>query len=191
MGLFHIFDLKIKTKLLDEDELKAIEDTLTKVCMRVVRQVAREGFFGDAAKLLALAQRFSSPAAPPPTAPVPDSPVTPAPAPAPDGPKKYKSLKSELKIVPLTERPAGYVARDDAVELIGGGAAAKSAIATWIWAKQIPAIIVNGMHPPTKGLPGRLMVDKAAVLARNEQRKQNARFLPMLNRHRSNEPLAK
>lgn len=173
----------MKISLFDADDLKAIEDMLVKVLVRSARIIAKEN----------LVQGWKPPVeAPPPRVPAPvvvetvkapEPPKVVAPEPEIPAKKQRAPRRNVAKIVKtVADRPEGYITTDQARDLIGRDAGSQSALSRWILEQEIPAVIVAGHRPPTKGLPGRLMIDKKALLARNEQRKENVETMPSLAR---------
>lgn len=119
--------------------------------------------------------------APPPvdwgTAPEP----TPTPVYVPPAPKitvlpekkAQRSLNKVIKTVP--NRPNGYITREEATDLIGGKDhksrdAARVCITQWLYNKEVPGVIVSNYKPPTKGLPGRVFIEKETLQKRNASR---------------------
>lgn len=86
----------------------------------------------------------------------------------------YRQL---LKVV--ESRPSGFIDTDSAVDIIGEDLAySKQILKSWIVEGSIHALIVAGAKPPTKGLPGRLMVESRTVRERNQLRLQNRNAPP-------------
>jgi hypothetical protein len=112
-------------------------------------------------------------------------PAHPAPRPRPAETPATKAPRRSLRQVCKTvaKRPGGYITTDDAVEILAGVRpdSAGQMIFQWIWAGEIAAVIVAEFRgKPTKGLPGRLMVDRKSVIARNTQRLANRAVAPRL-----------
>jgi hypothetical protein len=112
-------------------------------------------------------------------------PAQPAPRPRPAETPAAKAPRRSLRQVCKTvaKRPDGYITTDDAVEILAGVRpdSAGQMIFQWIWAGEIAAVIVAEFRgKPTKGLPGRLMVDRKSVIARNTQRLANRAVAPRL-----------
>jgi hypothetical protein len=171
-------------RLFDDKDFKALEDTLVKAFVRAARIIAREN----------LIQGYQPPREEAPVVEQPIAPVVvevkeqpqqvmppwhkPAPIPrheeikAKKAKQKRRSARDVCKTV--ASRPVGYITTDEAAELMGGDEYSKTMVGQWVLNKQITGVIVVGIKPPTKGLPGRLMVDKQAVLTRNEERIKNA-----------------
>lgn len=113
------------------------------------------------------------PVQPPALEPPPAAPPVEAPAPQ----EKKKQPRTNLATILKTtgERPHGYIPRDEAVVLVGGGDSGQARLSKWIIEEHMPAIIVCGTGlPPTKGLPGRVYVEKKWLLERDDLRKLNA-----------------
>jgi hypothetical protein len=196
--------MQIDMKLLSEDDFKSLEDTFMRAIVRAFRVLAREGLIrrpDDAGTV----QQAPSP--PPPPIPINPDPVPAAapvdvpvdvPAAAPvavpvvDKPARQVGANTQSRTIKhkrkyrtasdvcytVADRPQGYITTDEAVALLGGGESIKIQLGQWILDEDIPAVIVAGYKPPTKGLPGRLMVKKQAALDRNDLRKHNAASLP-------------
>lgn len=175
----------MKISLFDKDDLRELEDMLVRALVRTARVVAREG----------LVQGWKPPveAAPPPreepAAVVAKAPEPPRAVPPAVPEKKQRApRRSVVKIVKtVAERPAGYITTDQARDVIGRDNSSATALSRWVMEKEVPAVIVASHKPPTKGLPGRLMVDKQALIARNELRKKNLATLPALARWKERE----
>lgn len=161
---------------LDADNLKTLEDMLARALARgilsAVRRLAGEGLLSGLAAVVAASPTDVEVAPPEPIAPV--EPPTPA--------KRTRSPNRSFKEVCKTveHRPEGYLNTERAREIIGGDMA-QAVLRTWIFEKSVPAVIVASMRPPTKGLPGRLMVDGGALRQRNALRIRN-RALPPTER---------
>ncbi len=169
----------------DAENLKALEDMLVRALHRAlvgaVRQVVKEELLGNAFKQIAQAQPAVAEVIPPPPKEVP---ITRLPEKAARGVRKSgerRSVRDVCKVVP--ERPHGYIDRAEAIELLGGPSNS-GILSTWILAKEVAALIVrDGKLPPTKGLPGRLMVNKESLLKRDAQRQQHPLYTkPPANR---------
>lgn len=91
-----------------------------------------------------------------------------------DGGKKRRNVADFCPS--MSTRPQGFVTTDDAYKLMELPLEqAKSSLTTWIFNGAVKGVIVcGGGWTPTKGLPGRLMVDKQMVIARDAARKANA-----------------
>lgn len=172
----------------DEEDLKQIRELVFQEVGRAIRVALREGLIHPGPGVRAASPLPAAPAPAPTapaaatTAPTPPTPPTPVPAaevsyPEPPGLGKVKPQRKDLrKIIPCVQhRPHAWIEREEAVELIGGDAAAKSAVSVWIFEKQIGACIVTNAKPPHKGLPGRVHVDKEALMKRNALRLENAK----------------
>lgn len=111
---------------------------------------------------------------PPPPQPFPNGrAVEPAP--------KQKSFKKTgplyQKLYPtMKEKPQGtYLTQTEAAELLGDPSKFSGPISTWLQNKQLEAVIVTDIKPPTKGLPGRLLIRKESLIARDQQRQTSNR----------------
>ncbi len=165
------------------------------------RTLAREGFVDRLIRAIethstpaavaeavvsAIAQMDVSPAEPPPPPPpqvVPELPPAfgrhmerppEPPAPRPKRPKPSVQRRRSVADVCKTvgKRPEGFIDRAEATTIMGGPNHAGT-LSTWILGHEVEALIVAGMKPPTKGLPGRLMVNRQSLEARNSRRLQH------------------
>lgn len=172
---------------LNADDLKSLEDVFAKAMMRgivsAVRMLAREGLLSGLVNGVAQADAPPEPAFDPsPPEPV-SEPAPPVVAAAPEAEPERKrgpnrSLKDILKTV--AHRPDGFIASEKAYEVIGGDSA-PSILRTWLYERTVRAVIVAEYHgTPTKGLPGKLHVERASLKARNEVRIRNSTTPPML-----------
>jgi hypothetical protein len=84
--------------------------------------------------------------------------------------RKYRSVQQVCKTV--AERPVGFIATNDAWELIGG-TSPSGQLSQFVMNREIEAVIVASIKPPTKGLPGRLMINKESLVKRLVLRDQN------------------
>lgn len=122
---------------------------------------------------------------PPPASPYPTQPPR---EPAPRAPRKTRKKQRSAKQVCKTvkERPHGFIQTDEACALMGG-AMPSAQLSQYLHNREIEGLIVTDVKPPSKGLPGRLMINKASLLARLELRDKN-KNLPV--RHRTQVPSA-
>ncbi len=210
--------MQLKFSLLDEDDLKSLETTLTRAMIRAFRQLAKEGLFSQPA---------AASAQPEPRTPRPSPPVTEEPAlveledvieaaketaevsngarapaeqeaprerevpiflrPPPENPfpaqrprepalaqpkKRAKHRSAQQVCKTVADRPQGYIQTTEAYELMGGSAPSGQ-LSQYVHNKEVEAVIVAGIKPPTKGLPGRLMINKASLVARLKLRDEN------------------
>lgn len=171
---------------LHADDLKSLEDMVAKAMTRgivsAVRMLAREGLLSGLVNGVAQAEAPPGPAFDPsPPEPVPEPAPVGAAAPEAEPESKRKpnrSLKEILKTV--AHRPDGFIASEKAYEVIGGDSA-PSILRTWLFERTVRAVIVAEYHgTPTKGLPGKLHVERASLKARNEVRIRNSTTPPML-----------
>jgi hypothetical protein len=89
--------------------------------------------------------------------------------------KKTRKLYQELYRT-VAIRPHGYVTIQEACAFLAGGAdGAKFSgpVSTWLQKGELEACIVAGEKPPTKGLPGKLMISKESLIARDQRRRSN------------------
>lgn len=172
----------MKIQLLDAEDLKAIagelaqsrelEDLLFRAFSRALRVVNQEGQVTGYVppKVEATPPTPVQPVAPKPwgSPEVNKSPPPPSTTPKP----KFGEL---YKLIPTVQhRPHGWIDRSEAVELIGGSSP-DVAIRQWILRKDVEAVIVSThAGSPHKGLPGRVHLNKAQLIARNEKRKMNS-----------------
>ena len=95
---------------------------------------------------------------------------------AKEPPPKQKSFAKTgplyQKLYPtMKEKPVGtYFTQTEAAAFLGDHTKFSGPISTWLQNKQLDAVIVTDIKPPTKGLPGRLLISKESLVARNEQR---------------------
>ncbi len=109
----------------------------------------------------------------PPPADLPAFRAKPKEPPAPPAPpprKKYRSVQQVCKTV--ADRPHGYILTEEAYEIMGG-VSPSGQLSQYVNNKEVEALIVANVKPPTKGLPGRLMIHKESLLKRLELRDQN------------------
>lgn len=184
-----------KFTLFDEEERKQLEGMLVSALVRVVRILIKDGTLQLGGAAPAARPAVATPAAeapavrpaPPPTStwpmpapePEPSSsrekvPVVPPHLVAQAPPKKERRNLRKI-IETVGHRPHGWIDRTEAIEILGGDSSAESTMSTWILNKEVPACIVANAKPPNKGLPGRVHVDKDALLKRNERRIENAK----------------
>lgn len=174
----------------DNFDLTALETLIVRTIVRTVKTLARDNLLPWAlAQPTAVEITPEAPtkptnghaveAAPEPT-PEPTPPVfnrhynTPAVEPPPK-PKKHRERHPLLEVVKtVATKPNGYIDMKAAAELIGGTDNVKVQLYTWIKSRQINAVIVANVAPPSKGMPGRLMVSRSEVLERDALRRHNA-----------------
>lgn len=171
----------MKIQLLDAEDLKAIagelaqsrelEDLLFRAFSRALRVVNQEGqVTGYVPPKVEVLPTPVQPVAPKPWG----SPEVNKSSPPPSATPKPK-FGELYKLIPTVQhRPHGWIDRSEAVELIGGSSP-DVAIRQWILRKDVEAVIVS-VHAgsPHKGLPGRVHLNKAQLIARNEKRKTNS-----------------
>lgn len=92
----------------------------------------------------------------------------------PSGRAKARDMRQFCKSV--SEKPQGFITTDEAAKLLAVKPEYQPGyINTWIRDKAIEGVIVCGKRwTPTKGLPGRLMVKKEDVVAREKLRVANS-----------------
>ncbi len=83
---------------------------------------------------------------------------------------KHRSAQQVCKTV--ADRPHGYIQTTEAYELMGGSAPSGQ-LSQYVHNREVEAVIVAGIKPPTKGLPGRLMINKASLMTRLKLRDEN------------------
>jgi len=168
---------------LHADDLKQLEDmfarALSRAIMTAARLLAKEGLLTQFSRTAEPIPEPETP--PPPPKPADDTalaPIIPL-AKEPTKPtKKVKPARRSILTICKTvgTRPAGYVTVHDAAKLIEGVPAdsAYHQIAKWALDQEVKAVIVaDNKWTPTKGLPGRLMVENNSVKSREQIRKQN------------------
>lgn len=111
---------------------------------------------------------------PPPEMPYPLGKAV-EPPPAPKGSAKTKALYARLYKT-VEYRPEGFITTRDAVAMLGPNSDA--ILSTWLQKGQLEAVIVASITPPTKGLPGRLMISKQSLRARDKLRAENRKTSP-------------
>lgn len=109
-------------------------------------------------------------------APVPRRSTLPI-APRPTFEKRHRRSMAEI-CKTMKDRPSGFVPTDEVYPLIDTTTPSQT-LSGWITKGEIPAVIVASYRPPTKGLPGRLMVDKKAIIEREALRKRNSGLSPI------------
>ena len=67
----------------------------------------------------------------------------------------------------VAHRPHGYISTAEAADFLGQNKSGQ--ISMWLQKGEVDALIVAGEKPPTKGLPGRLMINKESLIARQER----------------------
>lgn len=179
----------------DNFDLTALETLIVRTIVRTVKTLARDNLLpwalaqpvaeltpdaptqptnGHAAPAVEAAPEptssWSEPEPPPPPVFNRHNVVEP-----PAKPKKRRDRHPLIDICPAVDRrPQGYIDMQEAAALIGGGDNMKVQLYTWVKGRQINGRIVCSVKPPTKGLPGRVMVSRAEVLERNQLRMMNA-----------------
>lgn len=173
-----------------------------------VKVLARDGFLAPfAAAMTATSESEPAPAAPvtPPDPPVAEPPSIRVPVQRPSldelvanavrqrkeaeaatetakAPPAKRKQATDLyrKLLKVVEsRPSGFIDTDSAVDIIGEDRAySKQVLKNWILEGSIHALIVTNAKPPTKGLPGRVMVETKTVRERNRLRLHNKNVVP-------------
>lgn len=193
---------------LNADDLKAFQDTIARAVasgiVSAIKVLARDGFLAPfAGAMTAMPEAAPVTEAAPVAPPDPPSIRVPVQRPSLDElvanavrqrketeaatetakapPAKRKQAtdlyRQLLKVV--ESRPSGFIDTDAAVNIIGEDLAySKQILKSWIVEGSIHALIVAGAKPPTKGLPGRLMVESRTVRERNQLRLQNRNAPP-------------
>ncbi len=187
---------------LPAEDLKALEDTFARSVARgllaALRTAARDGLLPwltngiqpgvpvqeDQAVINAIAGAQQPPQAAPP---LKEPPVTVLPevrrGRPPNGrPKEPKTKRTNTKLRHLLKtvatRPDGYIPTDLALNVVNLGPNGPAILRHWIAEKSVRAVIVADVTPPTKGMPGRLMVETASVRERNKLRVENSKIPP-------------
>jgi len=174
-----------KFTLFDDDDLKKLEDMLTRAMVRAARVIAKEN----------LIQGYQPPPAEPVVTPatapavaaeiIKPTPITVVAIPRHEEIKARKARRSLNKICKTVEaRPQGYITSEDAAKLMGGSQTDKTYVHQWVLNGEIPGALVRSIKPPTKGCHGRLMVDKEKLLERNKLRLANFATLPQFSTKR-------
>lgn len=186
-------------KLFDENDVKMFEDAMMKAIVRAIRVVAKEGLISGytppkpetvvpdpvptpVVSVPAFGSRMGEPQSGHPyREPMvhafrqPETEPEDLPTPPPDKPMRSAAIMQVAKRV--AKKPEGFITTQDAVQMLTGlnEHSGKTTINAWVRMKQIEAVIwCDGPMTPTKGLPGRLMVKKADVTARDKIRLANA-----------------
>lgn len=175
----------MKISLFDAEDLKAIEDTIFRGMVRALRVAARENLISG----------YVPPEEKPPEAP--EEPAMRVNG-AAHGTMPFGALMhggnaapERMHRRPLTDfcpivngcRP-GFIPANEARHLIGGlDGPANTMLRKWLMEGQVHGVIDTAVQPPTKGLPGRLMVHKQELITRNEVRKRNAALPPGQRQH--------
>ncbi len=115
---------------------------------------------------------------PPPEGPLPPRVKEPPPKPPVQVKRKHRSAQQVCKTV--ADRPQGYIQTTEAYEIMGG-AAPSGQLSQYVHNREVEAVIVASIKPPTKGLPGRLMINKQSLLDRLKRRDEN-KTLPVKDR---------
>jgi hypothetical protein len=163
-----------KIGLLDDDELKKLEDTMFKALVRAMRVISKEGLIAG----------YTPPPAeqgPEPEAPTFGKLMNGGNAhqdedDEPQQPTKRRSLADLLRTVDGVL--PGFVPEEDAEAIMGDEVSARQQLRQWIFSGQVQAIIVRRGYAHSKGLPGKLMVHKQQLITRDQTRKRNATLPP-------------
>ena len=166
----------MRIQLFDADDLKGFEDLLFRAMVRAFRVAKREGLIQGLEQVTPPAFPGVTEVEPAPTLPQ----VPPPPAHANGNGAKQERRRYVDYVQTADRRPDGYITMDEGRDIIGGNEDnAVVILRNWIFAKEVKALIVaDGRLPPTKGCPGRLMVDRKSVEARNDLRVKNALAIP-------------
>lgn len=187
-----------KIQLLDQDELKALEDTLFRALVRALRVAQKESLIAG-----------YKPPEPEHVAPEPEFGrlMNGGNASEPergngnvveryakrlsevvgDHPKpKVRQRRSLLDYCQVVEEPLpGFIPCEQARDIIGvpDSSYAQQILRTWVFDKRVEGVIVRspGQELTGKGLDGELMVHRQQLMANNEQRQRNVHLAP---RHR-------
>lgn len=193
---------------LNADDLKAFQDTIARAVasgiVSAIKVLARDGFLAPfAGAMTAMPEAAPVTEAAPVAPPDPPSIRVPVQRPSLDelvanavrqrkeaeaatetakAPPAKRQQATDLyrQLLKVVEsRPSGFIDTDAAVNIIGEDLAySKQILKSWIVEGSIHALIVAGAKPPTKGLPGRLMVESRTVRERNQLRLQNRNAPP-------------
>lgn len=168
---------------------KALEDLFARALARgivsALKIAQRDGLLGQPATQVA-DQSEDEPAEEPVRLPrfLQPSPDNPFPlGRAVEPPRKQKRKKTGSDYLRLYktvgDRPEGFIDTEEATKILGGTPSHQAQIFQWLRTGQVEAVIVANVAPPTKGLPGRLMVNKASVRARDDLRRSNKMRSPV------------
>lgn len=86
------------------------------------------------------------------------------------GHAKTQALFTKLYKTVATKPNGTFMTQSEAARFLGDAAKYSGPVSTWLQNGQLDAIIVADMKPPTKGLPGKLLIRKESLIARNAQR---------------------
>lgn len=188
--------VKFSLSLFDADDLKQFEDmfarAMTRAIVSALKIAAREGLLRPEAEPepegVAVAPEPPRPEAAPPEEPVaapprvpiflkppPDNPFPPGKAVEPPPLKSHaKTRKIYLELYrTVAVRPQGYISVPEACDFLGG-AKFSGPVSTWLQKGELEACIVAN-EKPTKGLPGKLMIKKESLIARDQARRSGRR----------------
>lgn len=192
--------VKFSLSLFDADDLKQFEDmfarAMTRAVVSALKIAARDGLLlrpERAAEVITPEAIFTEPAdgpAPPPEPtpepareprvpiflkPPPDNPFPPGKAVEPPPLKSHaKTRKIYLELYrTVAVRPQGYISVPEACDFLGG-AKFSGPVSTWLQKGELEACIVAN-EKPTKGLPGKLMIKKESLIARDQARRSGRR----------------
>lgn len=202
----------MKFTLFDDDDLKRIEDMMARAMTRAVvsalKIAARDGLMlrPETPATEPEAVQPATSTSPPPLEPVAPAPSKPLPVflkPPPELPfppgkateppplnRMAKTRSLYLKLYKTVgDRPDGYVTVADAVHFLGGPTKS-GMVSIWLQKHEVEALIVANVRPPTKGLPGKLMINKSSLVARDQLRQANKQVAPGLRRPAPNSDVA-
>lgn len=196
--LFDADDLKAFEDTLAKALVRALRTVLKEGLIAGYKAPPAEQFADTLVRHISPGAPPYQPEEPPPAPPtVAAPPVQPQPVRAPEPPPFGRYIEREpekpqpkpqkaprenfsiwAKSVPT--KPVGYVTLQEAYDLMDTNAnSAQVQLRGWIKAKEVAAAIVcDRKLTPTKGLPGRVMVDAAQVRAREALRKKNSAMSP-------------
>lgn len=185
--------IEISAKLeLEDDDLLRIRTMLSKAVANAVynsvRKLVEDGFLPDYNAIETGAEPEPEPEPEPVFGRYMEREPDPLPAPRREQ-KPTKERVSVLQILgpPVHVQPPGYITTEAGADILGGSDSDKAQLGGWIRTKQVKAVIVkDGKSPVTRGCDGgRLMVERASVVQRNQLRLENA-GLPVRDRRQFN-----
>jgi hypothetical protein len=179
--------VRVGTRLLGNISMESVEVLIGRAMVRAMRTAAKEGLFARQAPVPVTPLPADAIREVPETetgeAPVKEDVAVEVPPELPrhEVIKKRKQEKGKRRSVrnvlaSVGPRPHGYVTTDEMRATMTPAGAAQ--LNSWIMEKQVPAVIVHDTKlTATKGMKGRVFVDKQAALNRDAQRISNAEAL--------------
>jgi hypothetical protein len=183
--------VKFNLSLFDADDLKLVEDMFAKAMTRAIvsalKIASRDGLLRPEAEPEP-EPVHAQPDVHAPPEPIPERPepvqepkvpvfLKPPPEhPFPNGKaveppplkRMAKTRKLYLKLYKtVADRPQGFITAHEAAAVLGENKSGQ--ISMWLQKGELDAVIVANEKPPTKGLPGKLMISKDSVIARQRR----------------------